>query len=368
MTQPTSSPEAAQQPEPVAEDTKKKSGSYGSGARILSIGIGLTGIVTFGYFALASNVLDPDSYGRISLLWIVLFIVVTVLYRPIEQLLSRTIASRTAAGANANHPLRIPALIQLGFAATFAVVALVLRDPIQNDLLGGYASLYWIFFVGAIAYAASYFARGWLAGHKRFELYGGLVLFESLSRILFPLAVLVGITSGQTAVALGMAAAPFVSLIVVPFAFSRRSRAAESAPGAAEAIELEMEAAAPGPGAEGAERREAHREADLGDAQVAPPQQRHRVIAAAGAQQVEIAAHAFGTSHRIVAANFVHERGRRRHARGVLVDVVRRLEEVRDARPLDLDRLDRVEDRRRVEGGGGGDRAVRPHESQPVPD
>src|SRR5205807_3874548 len=69
--------------------------------------------------------------------------------------------------------------------------------------------------------AASYFARGWLAGHERFALYGGLVFLESTSRFLFALAVAVGIGSGQNAVGLGMAVAPFASLCVLPFAFSR---------------------------------------------------------------------------------------------------------------------------------------------------
>ena len=73
-----------------------------------------------------------------------------------------------------------------------------------------------------LAYAASYFARGWLAGHQWFTLYGGLVFLESASRLMFALAVAVGIAEGQTAVALGMAAAPLFSLVVVPLAFRRR--------------------------------------------------------------------------------------------------------------------------------------------------
>ncbi len=82
-----------------------------------------------------------------------------------------------------------------------------------------------------MAYAASYFARGWLAGHQRFALYGGLVFLESTSRFLFALAVAVGIGSGQTAVGLGMAVAPFVSLTVIPFAFGRfRLRGLEEMP------------------------------------------------------------------------------------------------------------------------------------------
>ncbi|MGZ6673667.1 MAG: hypothetical protein ACXVFM_15090, partial [Solirubrobacteraceae bacterium] len=62
--------------------------AYARGARILSIGIASTGIFTFAYFAVASHVLDADAYGAISLLWAVLFVVISVIYRPVEQLLS----------------------------------------------------------------------------------------------------------------------------------------------------------------------------------------------------------------------------------------------------------------------------------------
>ncbi|MBJ7331372.1 MAG: hypothetical protein JHC95_15875 [Solirubrobacteraceae bacterium] len=194
---------------------------YGAGAKILSVGIALTGVVTFAYFSLASHGLTEDEYSRISLLWSVLFVVVTVLYRPIEQLLSRTIAERRALG-HSSHSLREPFLIQMGFAFVFLVFALALRGPIEDDLLDGSSSLYWILITAVIAYAASYFARGWLAGHQRFELYGGLVFLEATTRVLFALAVVLGLASGQTAVAIGMVAAPCVSLIVVPLAFSRQ--------------------------------------------------------------------------------------------------------------------------------------------------
>jgi O-antigen/teichoic acid export membrane protein len=201
------------------------SSGYGRGARILSVGIATTGVVTFAYFSVASHVLDDDQYASISLLWSVLFVTVSVIYRPVEQLLSRTIADRRARGFAAGHPMRTPLLIQAGFALAFAVVALALRGPIQDGLFDGSAALYWILFVAVLAYAASYFARGWLAGHQWFGLYGGLVFLEATSRLMFALAVAVGIAEGQTAVALGMAAAPFVSLVVVPLAFARHPRA-----------------------------------------------------------------------------------------------------------------------------------------------
>lgn len=199
---------------------------YTRGARILSIGIAATGLFTFAYFSVASHVLDDASYGRISLLWSVLFVTMSVIYRPVEQLLSRTIADRRARGAGGGHPLRVPATIQAAFAAAFLVVALALRGPIQDGLFDGSAALYWILVGAALAYAASYFARGYLAGHQWFGLYGGLVLFESISRFAFPVAVAVGIASGQTAVALGIAAAPVASLLVIPWALRRHEAAA----------------------------------------------------------------------------------------------------------------------------------------------
>jgi O-antigen/teichoic acid export membrane protein len=196
--------------------------SYGRGAAILSVGIGATGLITFAYFSLASHSLPEDEYGRITLLWSAMFITVSVLYRPVEQLLSRTIADHDARGVAGTEHLRIAARIQLALAAVFLVAALILRGPIEDDLFAGSSTLYWVLVAGVLAYAASYFARGYLAGHHLFPLYGGLVLMEASSRCVFALAVAVGIAEGQSPVALGMVAAPIVSLAVVPPALARR--------------------------------------------------------------------------------------------------------------------------------------------------
>ena len=207
--------------------------SYGRGAAILSVGIGATGLITFAYFSLASHALPEDEYGRITLLWSAMFITVSVLYRPVEQLLSRTIADHDARGIDGHEHLRVAATIQLALGAPCSWLwRSRFRGPIQDDLFAGSSTLYWILVVAVLAYAASYFARGYLAGHRLFPLYGGLVLMEATSRCLFALAVAVGIAEGQSAVALGMAAAPIVSLAVVPPALATRirQRAATASP------------------------------------------------------------------------------------------------------------------------------------------
>jgi O-antigen/teichoic acid export membrane protein len=249
-----------------------KARSYGRGARILSVGIASTGVLTFAYFSIASHVLGEQPAKRIDLLWSVMFVIISVIYRPIEQLLSRTIAERRAHG-HGEHAMRVPMLIQGAFALSFLVLALALRDTLVDDVFEHQEALYVVLVIGTLAYAASYFARGWLAGHERFGLFGGLVLMESVSRVCFALAVAIGIASGQTAVSLGIAAAPFVSLVVVPLAFARtrgeRARGEEEYGGGHEsalaaAITVdEADAALAGPGTEGVQETAAHSDLSL---------------------------------------------------------------------------------------------------------
>ena len=222
--------------------------AYARGAGVLSIGIAATGALTFAYFAIASHVIGPIAAKRIDLLWSVMFIVISIIYRPIEQLLSRTIADRHARGL-ARASLRTPAAIQVSLALIFLVAALLLHHTLSSQAFNGDSTLYWVLVGGILAYAASYFARGWLAGHKRFELYGGLVLMEALTRVAFAVAVAVGLASGQSAVALGIVAAPCLSLIVVPLAFARRRATSPSEQPRADL----GDAAIAGPAAEGVE-------------------------------------------------------------------------------------------------------------------
>ncbi len=202
----------------------KAESSYGRGARVAGIGIAATALVTQAYFSLASHKLGPDLYGGISLLWTAIFLVCSILYRPVEQLLSRTIADRDARGIQGHEHLRVAATIQLALGIVFVVAALLLRGPLEDDLFGGKSALYWVLVIAVPAYAASYFARGFLAGHKRLGFYGALVFVESVSRCTFAVLAVVGVASSQSFVAAGMAAAPIVSLSVLPWALGRRIR------------------------------------------------------------------------------------------------------------------------------------------------
>jgi len=215
------------------------SAEYGKTASFLAIGVGLTGLITYAYFLIASHTLSKTDYGQITVLWSAVFITISTLYRPVEQLLSRHVSERLAKGEPLRQELRVAATIQIGLALFFAVVALVLRGPIQDDLLEGNETLYWVFFGAVLFYAASYFARGFLAGERSFGLFTALILSESCFRTLFAVLVAASILSGQSWVAVGIVAAPSLSLMVVPFAFARRAKKVQTPPQAAPGREAE---------------------------------------------------------------------------------------------------------------------------------
>jgi O-antigen/teichoic acid export membrane protein len=199
---------------------------FGRSAAVLTTGIGLAGVLTYAYFALASHQLDRTQYGEVVVLWSAAFVAIWVLYRPVELLLSRTIAEREARGEGIGGAVRVAARIQGSVAAACVIAALALRGPLEDELLSGNERLYWILVAALVGYAANFFARGFFAGRRRFRLLAGLLLAETFSRMLFALAVAVGIASGQAAVALGVAAGPYLSLLTIAFAFRRRTAAA----------------------------------------------------------------------------------------------------------------------------------------------
>jgi O-antigen/teichoic acid export membrane protein len=209
---------------PAAGKAPASSADYGKTASFLAVGVGLTGVITYAYFLIASHTLSKPDYGQITVLWSAVFITISALYRPIEQLLSRHISERMVSGQSLKEPVRVASTIQLGLSLLFTVLALALRGPIQNSLLEGNETLYWVFFTSVLFYAASYFARGFLAGKQEFGLFVALILSESCFRTIFAVLVAVSVLSGQSAVAIGITAAPALSLLVVPFAFAHKAK------------------------------------------------------------------------------------------------------------------------------------------------
>jgi O-antigen/teichoic acid export membrane protein len=214
----------------VSGDATGSARSYGLAAGMLTVALAAAGLLTYGFFALASHSLSTDDYGQIVVLWSTVFIVVSTFFRPVEQLLSRTIAERDAHGQEIGHAVRVAGSIQLTVALAFVILAFALRSVIQEELLDDETFLFYAMVGSVLAFGASFFARGFLAGRRRFGLFAALLLVDGGGRLAFSLAIAVGIADGVDVVALGVVAGPTLSLLVVPFALGRRSERREHVP------------------------------------------------------------------------------------------------------------------------------------------
>ena len=199
-------------------------GSYGRSAAGLTIALGLGGVLTYVFFILTSHSLTEDQYGEIVVLWSVVFIVASTLYRPIEQLLARTLAERDHVGAPSGDALRTAAVIQFAVCLLTVVALLIARDPLQEHLFSNDPNFFWAMLVSLIGFSLAYFARGYLAGRGHFGVYAALLMGETLLRLAFAIFVTVGIFDGPAPIALAIALAPFCGLLMVPFAWRGNAR------------------------------------------------------------------------------------------------------------------------------------------------
>ncbi len=205
-------------------------GSYGRSAAGLTVALGAGGVLTYAFFILASRSLSEDQYGEIVVLWSVVFILASTLYRPIEQLLARTLAERDQAGAATGDALRTAGVIQFGICAATIALLLVLRSSLEDQLFSENPGLYWAMLVSLAGFACAYFARGYLAGRGRFSIYAALLIGETVSRLAFAIVVAIGVLEGAGPIAVGIAVAPFAGLLAIPLMM--RSSVPEPATGA----------------------------------------------------------------------------------------------------------------------------------------
>src|SRR3954447_2205118 len=88
-----------------------------TGAALLSIGTLASGVLAYAFNLVAARTLGAEDYGPVAVLWAAMFLVSVVLFRPVEQTLSRGIAERLARGDAARSVTRSACRLALGLVA-----------------------------------------------------------------------------------------------------------------------------------------------------------------------------------------------------------------------------------------------------------
>ena len=121
--------------------------------------------------------------------------------------------------------MRSAALIVGAMLVVFTIVAFALRETIVDEIFSGQDVLFWGLVGGFASFSAEFYARGYLAGMGRFDLYAGLLVAESLVLVGAAALAAAGVFDGVAPFAIGIALAPLLGLAGVgAFLAPRRRR------------------------------------------------------------------------------------------------------------------------------------------------
>ena len=189
-----------------------------AGAWVLSAAMLGSGVLTYAFHVVAARTLGTEAYGRIAVLWAAVFLGAVVLYRPLEQTLSRATAERLARGQDARTVLRTIALLTLAVLAVAGVGVALTWRLLTDRLFLGDDTLSICLVVALAGYGCSYLVRGLLGGVRWFGGYALVLVVDAVARLAVA-APLVVVASPHVAGA--AVAAAGVAGAVVPLAVGR---------------------------------------------------------------------------------------------------------------------------------------------------
>ena len=172
----------------------------------LSVGVGLVlgGVAQYGFLSVATHALGPDRAAALATFWALVFIAGPGFFLPLEQEVSRALASRHARGLGGRPVVMRAAAAGAGIGALLLLGAGLAAAPLQQHLFHGDITLVWALMAGLGAYFLAHLTRGTLAGNARFGRYGVLLGGEGILRVVFctGLALLGARTAGPFGAAL----------------------------------------------------------------------------------------------------------------------------------------------------------------------
>jgi O-antigen/teichoic acid export membrane protein len=175
-------------------------------AALMSVGTLASGVLAYAFNVLAARSLGPESYGAIGALWAGMFLLAVLLFRPLEQTISRAVSHQLAHGIDARPAVRSAARLAVGVTVLSTAGCLAAWGPLTDGLFGGRPALTIALIVGLAGYAASYFARGVAGGVRWFGGYGLVLLADGAIRVLVALPLIFVASPTVAAVAIAAAA------------------------------------------------------------------------------------------------------------------------------------------------------------------
>lgn len=192
------------------------------GTAFMVAGAVLGAILAYAFQRAGGMAIGPEAFAPISVLWTLLFILATVLLVPVEQYVTREVASGRRAIPHDLKPMWALATIAAALGGGF--VALTLEDLFEGDWQ--YVAHIVLLMVG---YALLFFGKGVLAGTRRFATVGWVLIVENGARLVIGIIV-IQLFADAPSLAWAMVAGGFATLALRWWRFDRGDSGRPSAP------------------------------------------------------------------------------------------------------------------------------------------
>ncbi|HEX5613546.1 MAG TPA: hypothetical protein VFZ83_00175 [Acidimicrobiia bacterium] len=191
-------------------DAAKRSlpeGTFAVGAGLL-----IAGVTAYGFQILTGRTLAKADYAALNGLWALVFVVTPGFFQPLEQEVSRALASRASRGIGGGPLVRRAAILGGILAASVALIVVVASKPLVDELFEGEWLLLVALLVAIATYYVAHLTRGTLSGNGRFERYGLMHGVEGSVRFLACIALVVFGVESAGAYGLALALPPLVAV------------------------------------------------------------------------------------------------------------------------------------------------------------
>ena len=154
-----------------------------TGTWLLSGAMAGAGVLAYAFHILAARTLTQSEYGQVAAFWAALFIAVVVLFRPLEQTTSRSLADRLERGLEGWSVLRAVALVYACLVALVGVAGALSWSVLTRELFDGSGFMTAMLLIGIAGYGIQYVARGILGGLRRFHGLSSIHLGDGVVRL-----------------------------------------------------------------------------------------------------------------------------------------------------------------------------------------
>lgn len=144
----------------------------------------VSGLTTYLFLVVAKRVLPDDGADKLAAIWGVVFAAGPGFFLPLEQEISRAIASRRAQGVGSGPLIRRAAMLGGGLVAIVLCISLLLSPLIVEHMFGGQWLLFVALALSFVAFFLGHLVRGVIAGQSQFWAYSTFIGTEAVVRLL----------------------------------------------------------------------------------------------------------------------------------------------------------------------------------------